>query len=39
VPTPATTTPGVPEDELTENPADVPSHELDPERNPGHSHG
>jgi hypothetical protein len=39
VPTPATTTPGVPDDELTENPADVPSHELDPERNPGHSHG
>jgi hypothetical protein len=39
VPTPRTTVPGVPDDELTENPADVPSHELDPERNPGHSHG
>ena len=38
-PTPGTTTPGVPEDELAENPADVPSHPLDPAKNPGHSHG
>lgn len=39
IPTPGTTEPGVPEDELTENPADVPSHPSDPARNPGHSHG
>lgn len=39
VPTPGTTEPGVPEDELTENPAEVPSHPLDPAKNPGHSHG
>lgn len=39
VPTPDTTTPGVPDDELAENPADVPSHPLDPAKNPGHSHG
>ena len=39
IPTPKTTTPGVPEDELDENPAEVPSHKSDPARNPGHSHG
>ena len=31
--------PGDPEDELVENPAEVPSHVSDPSRNPGHSHG
>lgn len=39
IPTPTTTTPGVPDDELTENPASVPEHPFDPARNPGHSHG
>lgn len=39
IPTPGTSTPGVPEDELTENPAEVPGHPLDPAKNPGHSHG
>ena len=31
--------PGLPEEELTENPADVAPHESDPAGNPGHSHG
>lgn len=31
--------PGVPAGELTENPAEVPSHESDPASHPGHSHG
>lgn len=31
--------PGVPADELEENPADVASHRSDPSRNPGHTHG
>lgn len=31
--------PGVPEDELEENPADVAPQESDPTGNPGHSHG
>lgn len=39
IPTPDTTEPGVPRDELAENPAEVPSHPFDPAKNPGHSHG
>ena len=31
--------PGVPAGELTENPAEVPSHPSDPADHPGHSHG
>lgn len=39
VPTPTTTEPGVPDAEREENTAEVPSHLIDPARNPGHSHG
>lgn len=39
VPTPGTTEPGVPREELDHNPAEVPSHEVDISKNPGHSHG
>lgn len=37
IPTPNTTTPGMPEDELEENPAEVPPHPFDTTRNPGSS--
>ena len=37
IPTPRTTTPGMPEDELEENPAEVPPHPFDTSRNPGSS--
>ena len=37
IPTPNTTTPGMPEDELEENPAEVPPHPFDTSRNPGSS--